>query len=767
MRTLYGDTETYGALDLKRTGAYRYAEIAELLLYPYALDDGPVYLWDAATCELLQCDPLPDGDVAFVRLATAEAMPEALHDALHDDGVRLTFHNAAFDRQILAHVLGIRPRLERFDCTMVKALSHAYPGKLESLGPILGLPMDKAKVSDGKKLINRFCKPAPSNHKADRYTHETHPAEWHRFRVYAVRDVIAMREVDRRLPAWNWQPRDLALWHLSERINDRGMQIDRELCAAGAVAAVAEKDRLRAEFVTLTNAHPIEPTPTAPSQRDKFRAYLNARFGLALADTKKETFQPLLDGDTLAPECRRLMDIALLNNKTSTSKYAALHPALAADDRFRGGLQFRGAARTRRFAGRLFQPQNLPSRGLPRQEWIDQYIVALRHNIHDMLFDDLMLYGAAAIRALVVAKVGTRLAVADLSNIEGRIVAYLADETWKLEAFRDFDAGLGPDLYMLTATSIVGGDPWDKGATIPGRRDKIRDVFGKVPDLFGAYQGGFGAAQTFARGAGLRTPDGRAMSNYMDTIMANADPELVSSARANWTRWGADREPDADPEEWLACEVVKLAWRRRHPATVELWARLQEAAVRAIQNPGTAYKAGRWLTFAVRRHAGISYLLCKLPSGAVLCYCDPRVSLDDNVALASDTDAALAPHERKQRRRAAALAETDVRNLTLTYMGIKSDVTGGDFGPWTRVYLYGGKLLENCAQSMALDVMMHNMPAIEAAGYGIVLSVHDELLAETVDGSGEDMAAIMARVPPWCSGLPLAAEGFTTDVYRK
>jgi len=145
-----------------------------------------------------------------------------------------------------------------------------------------------------------------------------------------------------------------------------------------------------------------------------------------------------------------------------------------------------------------------------------------------------------------------------------------------------------------------------------------------------------------------------------------------------------------------------------------------------------------------------------------------KLHLDDSVKLMSDNDPTLTPFQRKQLRRMAALTESDTRKLALTYMGIKSGVTGGDFGPWTRIHTYGGKLLENCAQSIALDVMMHNMPAIEAAGYAIVLSVHDELLAEVLAGGDHHrMVEIMSRVPPWARGLPLAADGFTTDVYRK
>lgn len=732
MPTLWLDFETYNVRDIS-VGTYRYAETAEVLLAAYALDDGPVYVWDAIAGTVQRLDTSATPVLVRPNRTTdnTPGVPADLAQALADDATTIVAHNAQFDRLIAQCALGIAPRLERWRCTMMQAYSHAYPGSLDVLCKLLDVPTDQSKLAVGKKLINRFCKPAPAKHKTPRYNCWTHPVEWDQFALYAALDIVAMREVARRLPTWNWRERDIAQWHRDQRINDRGLRVDRELVAAGARAAETERAALADEFVRLTDGH-----VTSPTQREAFRVYLNARFGLTLDNTRRDTLQPLVDSGELDPTCARLIQIALLANKTSTAKYAALLPALQDDDRFRGGLQSRGAARTRRYAGRVFQPQNLPSRGLPPQAEIDQYIDALKIGAHDYLFDDLMLFGAAALRGVVTAHTpDAKLAVADLANIEGRLVAWLADETWKLDAFRAFDAGVGDDLYKITAASIIGGAP-----SAVGKSD--RNVFGKIPELAFGYQGGFQAAQTFAKTYGLLDRDGRAFANHLDTIYAGANPEHVSAARANWTRWGRARNPDARPDEWHASEVVKLGWRARHPATVQLWHTLTRAAISAIEDPGQAYQAGRWLVFQLQRHAGVPYLLLRLPSGAYLCYAEPRVH-----------------------RRVDADGRDDV---TITYMGLDATATGGQFGQWQRLYIYGGKFLENCAQSVALDVLQHAFAAIEAAGLPIVLTVHDEIICEKHGAAGaNELAALMSRAPAWAPGLPLAAEGFETYRYRK
>ena len=696
---LYLDLETYNEQDI-RAGTYRYAETAEVLLFAFAYGDGPVHVWDRTA---------------------GEPMPDVLHDLLQARSVRLCAHNALFDRTVLRLSMGIDTPLERWRCTMAKAYSHAFPGSLEACGAALGLPGDRAKLADGRKLVQRFCKPAPASHKARRYDSSTHPEEWERFKQYAARDIEAMREVDRRLPSWNWKDSDIALWHLDQRINDRGFQVDLELVKAGAEAAETDRARMAQEIVRLTGGVVGKPT-----QREAFRNYLNTRFGLGLGNTRAETLRELLAGKRdLDPDCRRLLQIGLMSGKTSTSKYAALLQAVSSDGRFRGGLQFRGAARTRRWAGRTFQPHNLPSRALPPRRSIDVYIRALKAGCHDVLFRDRMRYGSAALRGVLVAPEGKKLAVADLSNIEGRVLAWLAGETWKIRAFFDYDAGKGPDLYNVTATGILGGDP----RKVP---KETRNIFGKVPDLACGYEGGFGAFQTFSKAYGVN------MADYLDTIAQNVDPALITAARENWKHWGGERNPEADPDEWLASEIVKLAWRARHPKTVRLWKACRRAAAEAISNPGRWYAAGPKLRFAVRRHAGKSYLLAALPSGNCLCYAEPRY------------------HENHE-------------NKAITYMGVDSTATGGMFGKWQRLATYGGKLVENICQSLAMDIMAANMPEIDKR-YPVVLTVHDEIVAEADaddSGAGDRLAKLMSRPPEWLPDFPLAAEGFECRRYRK
>jgi len=375
MTALYLDTETYSALDLKKVGTYHYAEHCEVMLIQYAVDDGPVHMWDHNGGQ-------PPPDLA----AWVEA-----------SGARVVAHNAMFDRNVLSlGNLRMEIPIERWECTMVHAMQHALPGNMDELGRVLGLPEDQRKLKEGKRLIQRFCKPAPSNHKADRYTRETHPDEWERFVAYGVQDVVTLREFDRRLPDWNWQRDDIDLYHLDQRINDRGFKVDTDLVSAGARAADVEKQALARRFGELTGG-------LKPTQRDKVIEHINARYGLNLAQTAKSVIEPLSLDESLPADLRELFGLMLSANRTSTAKYAALAAAVCDDGRFRGGLQMAGASRTRRWAGRLFQPQNLPSRGLPKEMMVNAYIEALKSGYHTELFEDLMLYGSAALRGVVIA----------------------------------------------------------------------------------------------------------------------------------------------------------------------------------------------------------------------------------------------------------------------------------------------------------------------------------------------------------------------------
>ena len=314
-----------------------------------------------------------------------------------------------------------------------------------------------------------------------------------------------------------------------------------------------------------------------------------------------------------------------------------------------------------------------------------------------------------------------KLIVSDLSNIEGRVLAWVAGEKWKVEAFRAYDRGEGPDLYNITATSIIGGDPWKV-------KKKDRNVFGKVPDLACGYGGGAGAFDTFEKGYGV------VMSDHWDTIKQNIARKHITTAKKNYTEWGAARAPDVEQALWVARETVKQAWRSRHPATVKLWRAVEDAVRDAIGSPGGTFKVGKYLKIGVRTRARRKYLLVMLPSGRYLCYFDPKITSDG----------------------------------TISYMGMGTENEGSTTKAWFRLFTYGGKLVENIVQAIARDVLYGSMPAAEEAGYAIVLHVHDELVTEaddelTVDGLSDILSAPVV----WAPGLPLAAAGFEAHRYKK
>jgi DNA polymerase len=696
---LWLDRETFSELDLKVVGTYVYAESAEDLLVAYALDDEPEQVWDVTE------DPQCPADLLDGLLHAKEVWA---HNAQFDKAI----HNGAKQRHLP------RVELERWRCSMALALSHALPGGLGDLCKVLGVPDDQAKDKEGKKLIALFTRPQPSNRKVRRATRHTHPEEWAKFKRYAGTDIVAMRECVKRMPTWNWDASAVAEWHCDQRINERGFQVDRELTAAGARAAIVEKERIGVRFRELTGG-----VVDRPSQREQLKTFIENRFGLKLDDTKRDSFEQYLKDPTLDPVLAELMRLSIAANKTSTAKYAALHPAVSADGRFRGGLQFAGASRTRRWAGRLFQPQNLPSRGLPPVETVEEYIAHLKEGVHDLFHDNLMLLGAAALRGCVVVPPGKKMIVADLSNIEGRVLAWLAGEAWKLKAFREYDAGTGPDLYNITAVSIIGGDPWK----VP---KSDRNVFGKVPDLASGYQGGVAGYQTFAHAYGVR------MADHWGTIQKMIAPEHVEKARQNLEKWGRPQleSLEINEIEWLASETCKLAWRARHPATVRLWYGLQDACKNAINEWGTIFPVGNFLKVRCVTHRGHRWMVIRLPSGRLLTYYDPR--LIDN---------------------------------SITYMG-ESAEEGKTTRQWIRVFTHGGKLTGNCCQTTARDILTPALLTAEKRGYLPILSVHDEALTETPDNddfSAQGLVDILSTNPAWAPGLPLSAAGFETYRYKK
>lgn len=713
---LWCDLETYSDTPIKN-GVHKYAEKSEVLLWLYAIDDGPIEVWDATK----------DKD-----------MPTALKWAIENADEYWWHNGGMFDRVILKHTNNgsyLHLPLHKWRDTMVQAYAHSLPGSLDLLCDICGVDTDKKKLKTGNDLIRLFCMPRPANQKLRRATRETHPKEWAEFIEYGKQDIISMREVHKKLPKWNYpnNTNELALWHLDLAINDRGVQVDTEL-AEGAILAI---DKAQIELRRRTDEM-TDGEVNSATQRDKMLAHLLAQYGVELPDMRKATVERRMNDPELPQGLRDLLAVRLEASMTSTSKYQSLMRSVSSDRRLRGTLQFMGAHRTGRWAARNFQPQNLrrPDTVLIQKEMRSleynknialQYneigAAAIKNGTADLIFSNVMGLTGNLVRGAIIAGSGKKLTIADLANIEGRGLAYLAGEDWKLKAFRDYDTVIstdtkgkpirkGPDLYKVAYARSFG-------VKLETVTDEQRQL-GKVQELALGYEGGVGAFVTMA------------ITYKMDLdeiAKAVGEADIKPSIRCdalNFWDWAVDekRTLGLSKEVFIACDILKRGWRAAHPETVSFWKDVKNNVINAITTPGTTFDCRK-----LKMRCDGAWLRIQLPSGRHLCYFSPKFE-DDQIS----------------------------------YMGVNQISRKFD-----RLKSYGGKFVENITQGFARDVLAYNMPAIDKAGFPLVLSIHDELLTERADGPDrhQELESLMTVNLAWSKGLPLAAEGFDTYRYRK
>lgn len=538
------DLETYSTVPITH-GTHAYAEAAEILLVGLSQCGAATVVYDVSGA----------GE-------WSEFAP--ILQQMIDTADEVVIHNSHFDRTVLRHN-GVNIPVDKITDTMVIALQHSLPASLGMLCDVLQVPQDKAKDKAGKKLIQLLTKPRPKNVKLRRATRETHPDEWQAFIEYARLDVDAADCVHRRLPRWNCSVRERNLWLADQRINDRGVAVDRDLATAALRAFQRTSRSLATRTAKLTGG-----VVASLTQRQKLMDYLAVHHDFVPDDMTKGTVTALLKGD-LDPRVRELLEIRQQASATSPAKYSVILNAASSDGRLRNTIQFCGASRTGRDAGRIFQPQNLPRPTL-KADVIEGGIDAMKLDCEDLLFDNVSELCASAVRGCLVAAQGRKLVVADLSNIEGRVLAWLAGEDWKVEAFYDFDRGVGHDLYKITAGRILNKKPGDI------TKDE-RQLQGKVPELAGGYGGGVGAY--------------RKMGGAVFDAMSD--------------------------EEILA---IVHAWRKQHPATVALWYNVERAAKAVLKDPKISTEV-RGLHFDMSG----TWLRIKLPSGRYLSY--PNATLED------------------------------------------------------------------------------------------------------------------------------------------
>lgn len=757
---LFLDTETFSGVDLKKVGAYAYAEhpTTEIMICTYAIDEGRVQTWD--------CTESP-------------TMPRELRKALRRVSrkkAKIVMANGLlFDRLVIREKWGIDLPVGQIEDTMIMAFRHALPGSLDMQCQVLGVDAEHAKDKAGKALIKRFCKPTPKTYKIRRYTRETHPEEWAKFLRYAALDIIAMREVYWRIPDWGNTPKEDEILLIDQLINDRGFYVDVDLARAAIKAVQAHKEELKEEAWERFGGK-LTGNDFLPALRDLAPAF-------TIHNAQKSTLNDLLEDPDFPDEGKVLIEMRLGASSTASTKYNPLVNGLSADGRRRGCLQYGGAKRTLRWAGKGFQPQNL-ARGeysddhegkIKRREgesdisfWVRSHM--LTNGINSLLRGtahwayDISKLTASTVRGCIIPAKGKKFVVADYSNVEGRGLAWIAGEKTALMVFR-----AGRDIYCETAGKMFGLDP----EYIKANRKDLRQI-GKACELGLGYGGGVAAFLQFAKNLGL---DLYAMAD----VMKGTFPDHIWAAAKRGYEYARINEAKRPPKPgkkderptyilpknvWLTCDAIKRMWREAHPKTVAFWAELEDAVLCAIRNPGKAYWAGANVrpdgkkalkivrtkakhdpTFDEERddpNAAGWWLKIELPSGRIMSY--PGIALSVTTEIDEDTG----------KKRTSTRIKYQGENQTTRQ--------------WGSQYTYGGKLTENIVQALCRDILAWSMPGVEAAGYEIVLSVHDELITEvpdTDDYTTEELCALMCDLPIWAKGFPLAAEGDIMYRYRK
>ncbi|QHR73452.1 putative DNA polymerase [Escherichia phage mckay] len=757
---LFLDTETFSGVDLKKVGAYAYAEhpTTEIMICTYAIDEGRVQTWDATE---------------------SPTMPRELRKALRQVSrkkAKIVMANGLlFDRLVIREKWGIDLPVSQIEDTMIMAFRHALPGSLDMQCQVLGVDAEHAKDKAGKALIKRFCKPTPKTYKIRRYTRETHPEEWAKFLRYAALDIVAMREVYWRIPDWGNTQKEDEILLIDQLINDRGFYVDVDLANAAIKAVQAHKEELKEEAWERFGGK-LTGNDFLPILRDIAPAF-------TIHNAQKSTLNDLLEDPDFPDEGKALIEMRLGASSTASTKYNPLVNGLSADGRRRGCLQYGGAKRTLRWAGKGFQPQNL-ARGeysddhegkIKRREgesdvsfWVRSHM--LTNGINSLLRGtahwayDISKLTASTVRGCIIPAKGKKFVVADYSNVEGRGLAWIAGEKTALMVFK-----AGRDIYCETAGKMFGLDP----DYIKANRKDLRQI-GKACELGLGYGGGVAAFLQFAKNLGLDL-------YTMADVMKGTFPDHIWAAAKRGYEYARINEAKRPPKPgkkderptyilpknvWLTCDAIKRMWREAHPKTVAFWAELEDAVLCAIRNPGKAYWAGAHVrpdgrkalkivrtkakhdpTFDEERddpNAAGWWLKIELPSGRIMSY--PGIALSVTTEIDEDTG----------KKRTSTRIKYQGENQTTRQWGFQ--------------YTYGGKLTENIVQALCRDILAWSMPGVEAAGYEIVLSVHDELITEvpdTDDYTTEELCALMCDLPVWAKGFPLAAEGDCMYRYRK
>lgn len=643
MKRMNIDIETYSEADLSKSGVYKYVDAPgfEVLLFGYSADGGPVKV---------------------ISLAEGEELPQEIREALLDDTVLKFAFNAQFERVCLGKYLGVHLAPDAWRCTMVASLYLGLPGSLAQVGAVLGV--EKKKLETGKDLIKFFsvpCKPTKTNGGRTRNLPEHDREKWQQFITYNARDVETEMDIMEKVarfpvPDFLWKQ-----YAQDQRINDLGIELDMALVTQAIKCDEESREQYLKRAQELTGLE----NPNSPIQ---LKEWILSN-GVEMETLTKAEVASVME--TATGPVKEVLELRQLLSKSSVKKYVAMETCRCSDGRAHGLLQFYGANRTGRWAGRLVQVQNLPQNHIPDLAAARNLIKSGCFEAVELLYDSIPDTLSQLIRTAFVPREGCKFMVADFSAIEARVIAWLAGESWRQEVFRN-----NGDIYCASASQMFGV-PVEKHGVNGELRQK-----GKIAELALGYGGGVGA-----------------MISMGAIDMGLSEEEL---------------QPIVD------------SWRQSNPAIVKLWWDVHRCVIKAVKDkqPQT-YKC---LTFEYQS----GMLFIGLPSGRRLAYAKPSVYRND--------------YDRDE----------------IAYMGV--DATK----KWGKINSYGPKFVENIIQAMSRDILAEAMERLEAAGYDIVMHVHDEAVIEAPrDAVLDDACRIMSKATDWTPGLILNAAGYECEFYQK
>jgi DNA polymerase len=649
--------------------------------------------------------------------------PEGI-SGLVSAGGEISGWNVNFERQGWNHILGPKhgwpvPHLDQYRCTAAQAAAQALPRKLEKAAGVLRLDAQKDMV--GNKLMMKLAR--PRKRRKDEpyqtwYWHED-PADIERLGEYCKQDVEVERSLRNKL-----QPLSTAeflLWRFDQLINDRGIMLDLDLVDDMEAIVTEHTANLDAEISKVTGG-----VVTACSQTERLKKWLGDH-GLMTESLAKGVIGAVMARD-MPSKCHRALELWQEASHGSVRKLQAAKLCVGGDNRARGLLLFHGAS-TGRWSGQLLQPQNMVrgSGGVPDQ---DKAIALMRHrrcDLLDLYYGSPLTAVADCMRGVMRAAPGKQLIAGDFTSVEARITAWLANSTEKLAQFRAQDCGSGAEVYRIAASRIYN-------VPVTQVTSSQRQT-GKTAELALGFGGGVNALAQMALNYRID------MAEAWGPLWEAASPEDREQAEDRFKDTFAKGNTLLPRKAWQACHLTVRAWRRANKPIVDMWDQFHSAAWHTIEEKGVEHTAGR---VSFKREGGFLWLT--LPSGRKLAYPTPAV---ENLEVPwSDKRIPKAQREHKD---------------MLTTLAFEQ-------GRAIRVAAYAGLYFQHSVQAIARDLLANGMNKVEAVGYPVVMTVHDEVIAEIdrfYPADVEMFTEILCDKPKWAEGIPLLADGWIGQRYRK